>query len=108
VELGERYARATNYPIQYQWTLLQGVNDSDEELDRIAELLSGKYAVMNFIPYNVVPGLGFKRPTRERAVTMARTLLQRGILAKLRNSVGQDIDGGCGQLRARRVALDSV
>ena len=108
VELGERYARATNYPIQYQWTLLQGVNDSDEELDRIAELLSGKYAVMNFIPYNVVPGLGFKRPTRERAVTMARALLQRGILAKLRNSAGQDIDGGCGQLRARRVALDSV
>ena len=56
---------------------------------------------MNFIPYNAVAGLGFKRPSWERAVSMARTLLQRGILAKLRNSAGQDIDGGCGQLRAR-------
>ena len=96
VELGERYARATGYPIQYQWALLEGVNDGDEELDRIAGLLAGKYAVMNFIPWNAVAGLPFRRPTRERAVTMARTLLARGILAKLRNSAGQDIDGGCG------------
>ena len=108
VELGERYARATKYPIQYQWTLLAGVNDGDEELDRIAALLSGKYAVMNFIPWNAVAGLPFRRPTWERAVTMARTLLARGILTKLRNSAGQDIDGGCGQLRARMIALESV
>ena len=101
VELGERYARATGYPIQYQWTLLQGVNDGDEEVNRIAELLRGKYAVMNFIPYNRVAGLGFKRPAWERALTMARTLLQHGILTKLRHSAGQDIEGGCGQLRAR-------
>lgn len=108
VQLGERYARATSYPIQYQWTLLEGVNDSDEELNRIALLLRGKYAVMNFIPYNAVAGLPFKRPSWERAVTMARTLLQRGILTKLRNSAGQDIDAGCGQLRARTAAPESV
>ena len=108
VELGERYARATGYPIQYQWTLLEGVNDSDEELERIAALLAGKYAVMNFIPWNTVPGLPFRRPAWERAVTMARTLLQRGILAKLRDSAGQDIDGGCGQLRARTAAPQTV
>ncbi len=105
VELGERYARATSYPIQYQWTLLEDVNDGDEELERIAALLRGKYAVMNFIPWNAVAGLPFKRPARERAVTMARALLERGVLAKLRDSAGQDIDGGCGQLRARAAAL---
>jgi len=104
VELGERYARATGYPVQYQWTLLEGINDGDDELERIAELLAGKYAVMNFIPWNAVDGLNFRRPARERAVTMARALLQRGILAKLRDSAGQDIDGGCGQLRARTAA----
>ncbi|MFZ1900982.1 MAG: RNA methyltransferase, partial [Azonexus sp.] len=47
VELGERYARATGYPIQYQWTLLEGINDSDEEMDGIVRLLTGKYAIMN-------------------------------------------------------------
>ena len=101
VELGERYARATGYPIQYQWTLLAGVNDGDEEVDGIVRLLSGKYAVMNFIPYNSVAGLIFERPAWERAVDMTRHLLQRGILTKLRDSAGQDIEAGCGQLRAR-------
>jgi len=104
VELGESYARATGYPIQYQWTLLDGVNDGDDELERIVALLAGKYAVMNLIPYNTVEGFAFRRPPLERAETMTRTLCGRGVLAKLRQSAGQDIDGGCGQLRARRLA----
>lgn len=101
VELGEKYARDTGYPIQYQWTLLEGINDSDEEIEGIVRLLTGKYALMNFIPYNTVPDLDFKRPSQARAATMAGMLHQRGILARLRNSAGQDIEGGCGQLRAR-------
>ena len=104
VELGERYARATNYPIQYQWTLLEGINDGDDELERIAELLHGKYAVMNFIPWNAIAGMAFMRPSRERAQTLVRFLRQRGILATLRDSAGQDVEGGCGQLRARALA----
>jgi 23S rRNA (adenine2503-C2)-methyltransferase len=104
VELGEAYARATGYPIQYQWTLLDGVNDGDDELERIVALLAGKYAVMNLIPYNTVEGFAFRRPPRERAETMTRYLCSRGVLAKLRQSAGQDIDGGCGQLRARKLA----
>jgi 23S rRNA (adenine2503-C2)-methyltransferase len=102
VELAERYARATTYPVQYQWTLLEGVNDGDAELEEIARLLAGKYAVMNFIPYNLVPGLAFRRPDASRALEMVRFLRRRGVLAKLRRSAGQDVDAGCGQLRARR------
>ena len=107
VELGEEYARATGYPIQYQWTLLEGINDGAEEVDGIAKLLAGKYAVMNLIPYNAVDGLGFRRPARESAEAMSLALYQRGILTKLRQSAGQDIDGGCGQLRARAIAQAS-
>ena len=70
----------------------------------IARLLKGKYAMMNFIPYNSNEGLGFARPSWERASEMAGRLHQRGILTRLRNSAGQDIDGGCGQLRARAAA----
>ena len=101
VELGERYARTTGYPIQYQWTLLDGINDTEEELDGIVRLLTGKYAIMNLIPYNTVDELEFKRPDVEKARAIARSLHSRRILTKLRNSAGQDIDGGCGQLRAR-------
>lgn len=108
VELGERYARVTTYPIQYQWTLLEGINDGDDELERLAELLRGKYAVMNFIPWNSIQGMEFRRPSRERAQAMARYLHQRGILAKVRDSAGQDVEGGCGQLRARAVSRDEA
>lgn len=101
VAAGERYARATGYPIQYQWTLLEGINDNAEELEGIVRLLRGKYALMNLIPYNEVESLDFKRPSWERAAEMARWLHRQGVLTKLRHSAGQDVDGGCGQLRAR-------
>ena len=101
VDAGERYARATGYPIQYQWTLLEGINDGDDEIDGIVRLLAGKYGVLNMIPFNTVDGLDFRRPSWERAAEIARTLHRRGILTKLRQSAGQDVDGGCGQLRAR-------
>ena len=101
VELGERYARSTGYPIQYQWTLLEGINDSEEEMDGIVRLLTGKYAMMNLIPFNSIDDTGFRRPAAERAAELAASLNRRRILTKLRNSAGQDVDGGCGQLRAR-------
>jgi 23S rRNA (adenine2503-C2)-methyltransferase len=101
VEFGERYARLTGYPIQYQWTLLEGVNDGQDELDGIVELLRGKYAILNMIPYNTIPDLAFRRPSWERARAIAASLHARGVLTKLRDSAGQDVEGGCGQLRAR-------
>jgi 23S rRNA (adenine2503-C2)-methyltransferase len=101
VALADDYARASRYPIQYQWTLLEGVNDTDEEVEGIARLLAGKYALMNFIPFNAVEGSAFRRPAAERAAEMVRQLHRRGVLAKLRHSAGQAVDGGCGQLRAR-------
>ncbi|MDH4582889.1 RNA methyltransferase [Pseudomonas sp. BN415] len=105
VELGERYARTIGYPIQYQWTLLKGINDSQEEMDGILRLLKGKYAVMNLIPYNSLDADEYQRPDGDRIVQMVRYLHSRGILTKVRNSAGQDVEGGCGQLRARAVDL---
>jgi 23S rRNA (adenine2503-C2)-methyltransferase len=99
--LGETYARQVGYPIQYQWTLLKGINDSQEEMDAILRLFKGKYAVLNLIPYNSLEMDEYQRPDGERIVQMVRYLHSRGVLTKVRNSAGQDIDGGCGQLRAR-------
>ena len=104
VEHGERYARLTNYPVQYQWTLLEGINDGPDEIDGIVRLLKGKYAVLNMIPYNTIPDLAFRRPSWEQARGIAASLHARGVLTKLRDSAGQDVDGGCGQLRARAAA----
>jgi 23S rRNA (adenine2503-C2)-methyltransferase len=101
VERAEIYARATSYPVQYQWALIEGVNDNDAEVTRIAALLKGKYAVMNFIPFNPVNDLDYRRPSNERTLAMVRTLRCFGILATVRDSAGQTIEGACGQLRAR-------
>ncbi|HAQ26391.1 MAG TPA: rRNA methyltransferase, partial [Pseudomonas sp.] len=101
VELGEAYARLVDYPIQYQWTLLAGINDSQEEMDGIIRLLKGKFAIMNVIPYNSLDDDAYQRPAAERIQRIMRYLHENGVLTKVRNSAGQDIDGGCGQLRAR-------
>jgi 23S rRNA (adenine2503-C2)-methyltransferase len=101
VARGEAWARASGYPIQYQWTLIEGVNDGDDEVEGIVALLQGRYAVMNLIPYNQVEGLPWQRPGLDRARHLVRVLHQRGVLTKLRWSAGQDVDAGCGQLRAR-------
>ncbi len=108
IELGERYARDTDYPIQYQWTLLKGVNDGDDELDAVADLLKGKYGVLNVIPFNSLEGDTYQRPDSERTRAIVRYLHSRGVLTKVRNSAGQDVDGGCGQLRARAAGAEQV
>jgi 23S rRNA (adenine2503-C2)-methyltransferase len=101
VARSEAYARDTGYPLQVQWTLLDGVNDGADEIEGLVRLLAGRHAVLNLIPYNHVEGLHFARPDWERAAALARTLHRRGVLTKLRRSAGQDVQGGCGQLRAR-------
>jgi len=108
IELGEAYARTIDYPIQYQWTLLKGINDSQAEMDNILRLFRGKFAVLNLIPYNSLEADDYQRPDGERIVEMVRYLHSRGVLTKVRNSAGQDVDGGCGQLRARATELIKV
>jgi 23S rRNA (adenine2503-C2)-methyltransferase len=101
VQAAADYAQASGYPVQVQWTLLAGVNDGDDEVQGIVALLKGRRMMMNLILYNVVDGLPYERPALERAAEMARALNRAGVLTRLRHSAGQDVEGGCGQLRAR-------
>ena len=82
---------------------MDGINDGDDELANIARLLTGKYALMNFIPVNAVDNSPYKRPEWSRCQEMAKTLKASRILAKFRHSAAQDVEGGCGQLRYRHL-----
>ena len=104
VNFGESYAHAGGYPVQYQWTLLKGINDGQDEFDAVIRLLKGKKAVLNLIPFNSLEGDDYQRPDSEHILEIVRYLNANGVLATIRNSAGQDIDGGCGQLRARAVS----
>ena len=97
----DRYARASGYPVQVQWTLLDGINDGPDELEGIVRLFAGRRAMLNLIPYNQVDGLPYRRPDWQRAGDFMRELNRRGVLTTLRRSAGQDVDAGCGQLRSR-------
>jgi 23S rRNA (adenine2503-C2)-methyltransferase len=101
VSQAQTYAQETGYPIQYQWTLLEGVNDTEAETEALIGLLQGAYAVVNLIPFNTISGSSFRRPQAVVARTMAQRLQSAGIVTRLRQSAGQDVDAGCGQLRAR-------
>jgi 23S rRNA (adenine2503-C2)-methyltransferase len=63
---------------------------------------------MNVIAWNAGEGMPFRRPSPERTLALLRALNERGVLAKLRDSAGQDVEGGCGQLRSREIRLRAV
>jgi 23S rRNA (adenine2503-C2)-methyltransferase len=106
-ELLERacdYARRVGHPLQLQWTLIAGVNDGDDELERLVEWLPRRWAMVNFIPYNPQPGASLSPPSRDRVHAMTRALHRHGVVAKRREPVGLEVEAACGQLRARATA----
>ena len=84
--------------ITFEYVLLRGVNDSDEDARRLADLLAGVPAKVNLIPYNENPGLGFGDPGAERVQAFRRILESRGFAAMVRKNRGRDIAAACGQL----------
>ena len=80
---------------------LAGVNDGDDEVQGLLRLLRGRHLMLNLIPFNSVEGSGYERPPWDQAAEMTRRLNRGGVLTRLRRSAAQDVDGGCGQLRAR-------
>jgi len=105
IDAATDYAELSGYPVQVQWTLLEGVNDGDDELEAIVALMKGRRMMLNLIPFNAVQGSGYRRPSWERAADMARRLNRQGVYTRLRRSAGQDVEGGCGQLRAHRPSI---
>ena len=87
--------------ITFEYILIAGVNDSDDDARALAGLARGVDAKVNAIPYNRVEGLEWERPAPERQERFLRILLRRGVAATLRREKGHDIDAACGQLRLR-------
>jgi 23S rRNA (adenine2503-C2)-methyltransferase len=102
------YARASAHPLQIQWTLLAGVNHSAQDVAALAQQLRGERAIVNVIPWNQVDGMEYRRPPLETSIEFVRALKSDGVFATIRRSAGQDVDGGCGQLRSRTQALGAV
>jgi len=87
--------------ITFEYVLLRGFNDSDEDAYRLIELLKDIPAKVNLIPYNENPGLGFQTTMEERAEQFRAILNEGHVAAFIRQNRGRDIAGACGQLANR-------
>src|SRR5687767_573145 len=84
--------------ITFEYVMLDGVNDTQEDARRLVRLLSGIKAKVNLIPLNPAPGIPYDRPSDARVNRFAQILAERYITVSVRKSRGQDIRAACGQL----------
>ena len=86
--------------ITFEYVLLGGVNDSDQDARRLARLVRGIPAKVNLIPWNPGAGLAFAPAAPDRVAAFQRILVDRQITAVVRKNRGRDISAACGQLAA--------
>ncbi|MCA8973724.1 MAG: radical SAM protein [Planctomycetes bacterium] len=107
VAAADAYGRDFGTPVQFEWTLLAGINDGDRDISQLLTLLHGVRGYVNFIVYNPIEGLPYAAPPRQRIDEIVREVKANGILATVRNSSGPDAQAACGQLRLRdRAAVE--
>ncbi len=93
----DNYFAATGRRISFEYSLIEGVNDTDESADELISLLGGKNCHVNLIPINEIKEREFKK---SRYVELfQKKLLGAGINATIRRTLGADINAACGQLR---------
>ena len=97
-----RYAaKHANRFITFEYVMLRNVNDSPRHADELVELLAGKPAKVNLIPFNPFPGTEFERSGADTIRFFQDRLRDRGIVATTRRTRGDDIDAACGQLAGK-------
>jgi 23S rRNA (adenine2503-C2)-methyltransferase len=105
--LKELLAACRRFPLRprervtFEYVMLDGVNDRDEDARRLPRLLRGIKAKVNLIPHNPAPELPFRASPPETILRFQDILKSHGLATFIRAPRGQDIDGACGQLAAR-------
>ena len=99
------YAQATKRRVTFEWALIQGVNDTTQQAQKLASLLKGLLAHVNLIPLNPTQGFGGSASNRQQAQQFQQILEKSGIPCTIRLRRGIDIQAGCGQLASRDTSL---
>ena len=94
--------------VTFEYVMLAGVNDSPAQARALARLLQGHPAKVNLIPFNPFPGTHYRRSSAPVIQRFRDELLQRGLLATIRRTRGEDIDAACGQLAGRVIDRTTV
>jgi 23S rRNA (adenine2503-C2)-methyltransferase len=99
LEAADYFFETTGRQVTYEYVLLRGVNDSPACARELADLLRGRKAHVNLIPFNDVAGLPYRRPAEAALADFVAALRRAGVSVKVRKRKGADIDAACGQLR---------
>jgi 23S rRNA (adenine2503-C2)-methyltransferase len=94
--------------VTFEYVMIEGVNDSPAQARALSRLLRGKAAKVNLIPFNPFPGTRYRRSSVSAIQRFRDELIQRGVLATIRRTRGDDIDAACGQLAGRVVDRTTV
>ena len=101
----DRFQASTGHPVSVQYCLLKGVNDSQAQAGRLAELLGARRMHVNLLRYNPtgpsLSGVAYEAADEAAAEAFANLLRARGLVVHFRRPRGRDIDAACGQLRER-------
>ena len=97
----EDYQEKKGRMITFEYILIEGVNDSLEQVKPLAALARRLNARVNLIPYNIIEGLPWKRPSEAAQEAFLAGLKKQKVITTLRREKGHDIDAACGQLRLR-------
>lgn len=101
MEALKAYPRLSNSErITFEYVMLDGVNDSDEDARRLVELIKGVPAKINLIPFNEWPGAPYKRSPDKRIRAFADIIYKAGYASPIRTPRGEDIMAACGQLKS--------
>lgn len=96
------YQKCIDRRITFEYVLIDGFNDSQEDLENLAAFLKGfRMPLVNLIPWNPTPALEFKSPSGNRVHRFMEAAADKGINMTLRRSRGRDIEGACGQLAGK-------
>lgn len=95
------YPRLSNSErITFEYVMLDGVNDSDDDARRLVRLIRGIPAKINLIPFNEWPGAPYRRSSWERIEAFADIIYKAGYASPIRTPRGEDIMAACGQLKS--------
>ncbi len=95
------YPRLSNSErITFEYVMLKGVNDSDEDARRLVKLIKGIPAKINLIPFNEWPGAPYERSSNNRIHAFAEIIHKAGYSSPIRKPRGEDIMAACGQLKS--------
>lgn len=108
VEACRDYFRQTGRRITFEFCLLRGINDGQEDAVRLASLLKGLNCHVNLIPFNYVEGSGFRPPESGALSDFRRTLEEAGFTVTQREQRGDSINAACGQLRRQSTQMGGV